>query len=106
MKIAVARQLESDQPESEGRPTLDLAPADAKREEPDGHSIDATQGRQIGPDPDDDGTQGRQIGSSPSEDPTQGRQIGSSPYEDAAQGRQIGSRPYDDATQARGYVGR
>ena len=100
--------------------SLDLAPADAKREEPDGHSIDATQGRQIGSDPDDDGTQGRQIGSSPSEDPTQGRQIGSSPYEDAAQGRQIGSspyedategrqigsRPYDDATQARGYVGR
>jgi hypothetical protein len=87
MKTAVARELESDHQEGEGRPTLGLAPADTKRHEREADPVDASQGQRIG--------------SSPYEDPTQGRQIGSSPYEDPTQGRQIGSRPHDDPTQAR-----
>jgi hypothetical protein len=76
MTTAVAPELESAQ-ESEQRPSRDLHLADTNRHEPDAHSLDATQGQQIG----------------------------FHPYDDATQGRQIGSRPYDDATQARGYVG-
>jgi hypothetical protein len=68
MKTAAAHDLESHHKGSEGRPILGLAPADAKREEPDS---DATQGRQIGSDPYDDATQGRQIGSRPDDDATQ-----------------------------------
>jgi hypothetical protein len=75
MKTAAATDPQSADRERKARPKLGLAPADTKREEHD-HSIDATQGRQIG----------------------------SYPYDDATQGRQIGSHPHDDATQARRAV--
>jgi hypothetical protein len=77
MKTAVAREPESHDQGNEERPALGLASADAQHEERDDHSIDATQGRQIGSDL----------------------------YDDATQGRQIGSRPYEDATQARAHAG-
>ena len=103
MTTSIAPDLKPDDSESEERsiPALVRDLAGTTREEPDAHSYDATQGRQIGSQPYDDATQGRQIGSDPYDDPTQGRQIGSDPYDDATQGRQIGSTPHDDATRAR-----
>jgi hypothetical protein len=116
MTTAVAPQLESDQ-ESEPQSHRDLHLAHATRQEPDTHSIDATQGEQFGSRPYDDATQGVQFGSRPYDDATQGvqigpyayadatqgREIGSYAYRDATQGRQFGSRPHDDATQAPGH---
>lgn len=68
-----APELERDRLESEAWSTPAPGPTDAPSERPDGHSIDATQGRQIGSHPYDDATQGRQIGSGPYDDATQGR---------------------------------
>src|SRR6516165_4742227 len=51
---AVARELESAPQEGEQRPSRDLPPADTNRREPDAHSLDATQGQQLGPRPNDD----------------------------------------------------
>jgi hypothetical protein len=73
MRTAVVREIEPHHQEREEHPTLGLAPADARREERDAHSIDATQGRRIGSDPYDDATQGSQLGSRPSDDATQPR---------------------------------
>jgi hypothetical protein len=74
MRTAVAHDVESRHREIEEQPTLGLAPADSRREGPDAHFIDATQGRQIGSDPYDDATQGSQIGSDPYDDATRARQ--------------------------------
>ena len=93
MTTTIAPELKPDGFESEEWPTLDRGPANTTRKQPDAHSFDPTQGRQIGSNPYDDPTQGRQIGSNPYDDPTQGRQIGSNPYDDPTQGRQIGSNP-------------
>ena len=70
MRTAVAREIESDHQDDEDRQSVGLHIADAKRQEREPHSIDATQGRQIGSHPDDDATQGRQIGSRPTDDAT------------------------------------
>ena len=87
MTTPVATDLKPDHLELEEWPTLDRDPADTTREEPDAHSFDPTQGRQIGSDPFDDATQGRLNGSSSFADATQGRQNGSSPIADATRAR-------------------
>jgi hypothetical protein len=81
MTTAAAPQLESDRespPQSHRGPKL----VHTTRCEPDAHSLDGTQGQQIG----------------------------SRPYDDATQGVRIGSHVYDDATRsqspARGWLGK
>jgi hypothetical protein len=71
MNTAVAHEPNSGRQEPESWPRPDLRLADTERREPDVHSLDATQGQQIG----------------------------SHPYDDATQGRLLGSRPHDDATR-------
>jgi pimeloyl-ACP methyl ester carboxylesterase len=60
------------------RPGLHLAATN--RREPDVHSLDCTQGQQIGSNPYDDATQGRRLGSRPHDDAT--RPFGDSVNED------------------------
>ncbi len=72
MTTTVVPDLKPDHSNSEERSALDRDPADA-RGRPDAHSLDPTQGRQIGTNPYDDPTQGRQIGSNPYDDPTRAR---------------------------------
>jgi hypothetical protein len=73
MTTAVVPDLRPDPPERDEWPTLDRNPAHTTHEQPDPHSFDPTQGRQIGSNPRDDATQGRQIGSNPHDDPTRAR---------------------------------
>ena len=70
MNTAVAHELKSGQQEPESWPLPDLHLADTNRREPDLHSLDATQGQQIGSKPYDDATQGRQLGVGPDDDAT------------------------------------
>ncbi len=70
MTTAIAPDQKPDHSEIERWPTLHRDPADTTREQPDAHTFDPTQGRQIGSHPHDDPTQGRQIGSRPYDDPT------------------------------------
>ena len=77
MRTALARDLESDHQESEGRPTVRVHLAVPAPNEPGPRSFHPTQGRKIGSDPYDDATQRRKIGSDPYDDPTQGWKIGS-----------------------------
>ena len=71
MTTAAAPQLESDR-ESPPQSHRDLKLVHTTRREPDAHSLDGTQGQQIG----------------------------SRPYDDATQGVRIGSYVYDDAPRA------
>jgi hypothetical protein len=79
MTTIVAPDTKSEQSQSQEWPTLDGAPADTSREEPEADFVDPTRRRRIGADPYDDPTQGRRIGADPNDDPTQGRRIGADP---------------------------
>ena len=101
MTTAVAPDRELHHSEDQQPTTPRRDGADKAGQELDTRSLDPTQGRKVGSDPDDDPTQGRKIGSHPDDDPTRGRKIGSHPDDDPTRGRKIDSNPYDDPTRAR-----
>jgi hypothetical protein len=73
MTTIVAPHIKSERSDSGQWPTLDREPADTRRQEPEAHSFDPTQGRKLGSDASDDPTQGRRIGADPYDDPTRAR---------------------------------
>jgi hypothetical protein len=69
MSTAVAHELKSGQQEPESWPRPGLHLASTNRQEPAVHSLDVTQGRQIGSNPYDDATQGHRSAPAPTTTP-------------------------------------
>ena len=82
-------------------PTQGIERGAAAGEDPAGSeaadvTIDPSQGREVGEQPDEDPTRGGERGEGAYEDPTQGGEPGEGAYEDPTQGAEVGSSPGED----------